>query len=709
MDLQLELHGLLSACGGVGMLVALVACYTLLDMLRGAQASRAGVAGRWLACGGAAFATAVMPVHVLLTASLDLGFTLGYHPAGAMGAYLLAAMTGFCALGCGVARVAPRWRALAAGSALGVAIVACQLLALQTMGLSPGLRWQWPALAMATAVASGFSIFGLWLFMRRRRVPSTESLRRRFADQALPALSLAVAVICSQVLVIDGSDFPSQIFSAYRLDLPSNTLLMLASFGSLSLLAVMLVSSALEARMRAALRDAKEEIQKQSVTDALTELPNRVMFEGALAKAVCEADATNAKVVLLFIDLDGFKPINELFGHHSGDRMLREIGTRIGALARPGDAVARLGADEFLMLLTGSVQHADVTRLAERVLEAVNRSCSLNGRDASVTASIGIAVYPEHGPAEMLIAHAEAAMRVAKGGGGANHCRFESHMMGDVRDQVELLRDLRHALARGQLQLYYQPKVHAPSGEVTGAEALMRWHHPTRGMVGPGVFIPIAERHGLIGALGNWVIDEACRQAAYWRGEGLRMRIAINLSVHQLRQPDLVQRIDAALRRHAVKPDVLTCEITESVAMEDPEGTMKTFERLAGIGVHISIDDFGTGYSSLSYLRRLPAGELKIDRSFVFDLESSADARAIVDAVVKLAQALGLKVVAEGVETEAQHEILRSLGCDELQGFLFARPMAPTALSEWALADTGRKVMDFQESRFRETAAGAFH
>jgi len=251
--------------------------------------------------------------------------------------------------------------------------------------------------------------------------------------------------------------------------------------------------------------------------------------------------------------------------------------------------------------------------------------------------------------------------------------------------------------------------VHAPTGEITGAEALMRWNHPQRGPVAPAVFIPIAERFGLIGAIGNWLIDEACRQAGQWRDEGLRMRVAINLSAHQLRHADLADRIDAALKRHRINPQLLTCEITESVAMEDASNAIRMVEKLGAMGVNISIDDFGTGYSSLAYLRKLRAGELKIDRSFVMDLEASADARAVVDAVVKLAQALGLKVVAEGVETEAQHEILRGLGCNELQGFLFARPMSAMALSAWAIDEEGPRGIEFRDSLYRATVAGALH
>ena len=283
-------------------------------------------------------------------------------------------------------------------------------------------------------------------------------------------------------------------------------------------------------------------------------------------------------------------------------------------------------------------------------------------------------------------------MRSAKTGGGARTAFFEQRMMSGAREQFDLLRDLRRALAEGQLRLVYQPKIHAPSGEITGAEALMRWEHPQRGLVGPDLFIPIAERFGLIGAMGNWLIEEACRQAGQWRDEGLHMRVAINLSAHQLRHPDLADRIDTALRRHEIRPQLLTCEITESVAMEDASNAIRMVEKLSALGVNISIDDFGTGYSSLSYLRKLRAGELKIDKSFVLDLETSADARAVVDGIVKLAQALGLKVVAEGVETEAQHQILRSFGCHELQGYLFARPMSARALSSWAMEEVGPRA-----------------
>jgi EAL domain-containing protein (putative c-di-GMP-specific phosphodiesterase class I) len=315
---------------------------------------------------------------------------------------------------------------------------------------------------------------------------------------------------------------------------------------------------------------------------------------------------------------------------------------------------------------------------------------------------VGIALYPDKCAHNKLIARADAAMYAAKKAGGSRWCFYAPEMDADALHNFDMLSELRQALAGDELELHFQPKIDVRSGKVTGAEALIRWQHPTRGLVMPNAFLPLAERSGLIGPLGNWVIEAACKQARAWRDKGLRMRVAINLSAHQMRQDDIVDRIAMALERYRIHPSLLTCEITESAAMEDTAATQETFRRLGELGTHLSIDDFGTGYSSLSYLRQLPAEELKIDGSFVKDVDVSADARAIVDAVVKLAHALGLKVVAEGVETLRQQKVLVDMGCDELQGFLFARPMTARALLMWAMDDRSVSAV-FRPSLFGET------
>lgn len=423
---------------------------------------------------------------------------------------------------------------------------------------------------------------------------------------------------------------------------------------------------------------------RATMSDPLTGLASRLMLEDQLASAALRAEARQRRLALLYIDLDGFKAINDSCGYRAGDGLLREVAIRLLTIARSTDTIARVGADEFLMLMDGDPDSAAATLVADRVRQALQRPYQVPGREVRLSCSIGIVLYPDHGSRARLIARADAAMLAAKRAGGNMHCFFDPDMEHDAQDVIDLQRDLRRAIeTRTGLELHYQPKVDGRTGRVTGAEALLRWHHPDRGMVSPGVFVPIAERFGLIGSLGQWVTDEACRQMRTWQELGLNMRVAINLSVHQLRQSDLVERIQESLRRHAVVPDHLTFEITESAAMEDPQASLRLFDRLAHVGVHLSIDDFGTGYSSLSYLSKLPASQLKIDRCFVQDVDRDLDARAIVCAVIKLSHALGLTVVAEGVETHAQLDILRRLGCDELQGFLFARPMPARHLQAW--------------------------
>ena len=439
------------------------------------------------------------------------------------------------------------------------------------------------------------------------------------------------------------------------------------------------------------LESANEELRRRAFIDPLTGLPNRMLFEDRLLHAMQRYDRDDdsrarrepCKLAVLFVDLDGFKPINDMLGHAVGDEVLKEAARRLRTATRDSDTVARIGGDEFVLLAEDVSDVADCASLANRVIQVLAQPLEVQGHQVTLSGSVGVALYPEHGDRMKLVQNADAAMYTAKRAGGNTYALFESRMNEGLQDQLSLQQDLRHALERGELQLHYQPKIDARLGRLQGVEALLRWQHPTRGMVGPNVFIPIAERFGLINGLGNWVIEESCRQMRVWADEGLSMNVAINLSVHQLRTEELVPRIESALARYQVMPSQLLCEITESVAMEDIESTQRAFEELSRIGVYLSIDDFGTGYSSLSYLRQLPARQLKIDRSFVADIEVRPDARAIVGAVIQLAHQLGLRVVAEGVETEGQRDILLVLQCDELQGYLLARPMAVEALDDW--------------------------
>lgn len=480
-----------------------------------------------------------------------------------------------------------------------------------------------------------------------------------------------------------------------------------------------ILRSWLSNRERAAHKQAAEPLLVQpspelphpdnQVQDPLTGLASRLWLEDQLAAAVMRAEARQRRLALLYIDLDGFKPINDSFGYACGDALLREVGLRLQGMGRSTDTIARMGGDEFLMLLDGDPDSASAALVADRIRHKLQRPYSVDGKEVRLSCSIGIVLYPDHGPRAKLIARADAAMLAAKHAGGNMHCFFDQRMDHDAEGAIDLQRDLRRAIeTHTELALHYQPKIDGRTGRVTGAEALLRWQHPTRGMVSPVVFIPIAERFGLIGDLGQWVTDEACRQVRAWLDTGLSMRVAVNLSVHQLRQVDLVERIQESLQHHQVPPELITFEITESAAMEDAQASLRIFERIAQTRVSLSIDDFGTGYSSLSYLRKLPATQLKIDRSFVQDVDREEDAKSIVRAVIKLAHALGLEVVAEGVETEAQQRILIRMGCDQLQGYLFAKPMPPDQLQQWATSDAQPPHQAvFHEMLFNQDDEGA--
>ncbi|MDQ6638526.1 MAG: EAL domain-containing protein, partial [Pseudomonadota bacterium] len=380
----------------------------------------------------------------------------------------------------------------------------------------------------------------------------------------------------------------------------------------------------LEALHGSASRDdepARRTTSAAPTVDSLTQLPTRVYFEDRLAAAATKADANSSKLALLFIDLDGFKPVNDTYGHSIGDLVLEQVGQRLMAMSRGKDVVARVGGDEFLLLLSNVTSQEGIAHVANRLIQGLSHPYAAEGREVMISCSVGIAMYPDGCSHAKLIARADAAMYASKRSGGSKHCFYSSAMDADAEAQFELLRDLRKAVVAKEFELFYQPKMDAKSGKVTAVEALLRWKHPTRGMLLPSAFIPIAERFGLIGAIGNWVIEDACRQSRQWGDKGLRMRVAINLSVHQMRQDDIVERITGALEAHRIHPSLLTCEITETAAMEDTKASQETFRRLGELGIHLSIDDFGTGYSSLSYLRKLPAEELKIDRSFIMDLE----------------------------------------------------------------------------------------
>ncbi|HEX7777263.1 MAG TPA: EAL domain-containing protein [Parvibaculum sp.] len=412
-------------------------------------------------------------------------------------------------------------------------------------------------------------------------------------------------------------------------------------------------------------------------TDALTSLGNRSHFKARLDREIVLAARGGGLVGVMILNLDKFKDINDTLGHNAGDMILQRTAEILRSCQRKGDTVARLGADEFGVILSGISAPEDAVEFANRFIRAVGAPFRIGSHELHQTACVGLTLFPQDGrDGEILLKNADLALSRAKqeGSGASVLYRHELHLRAMERNSIE--RDLRTALAQKQLVLFYQPKVDIHTGRIAGAEALIRWRHPERGLIPPDLFIPVAEQCGFITDVTKWVLDEACRQNRAWQRDGLtKIGIAVNVSAVDLRRPDLSDIVANTLVRHALSPQYLDLEVTESMVMRDVDVVIGTLRRLRSLGVGIGIDDFGTGYSSLAYLKRFPVKQLKIDRSFVRDIADARDGEIIPKVIVDLAHALGISVLAEGVEDAAQLEILRSLGCDEAQGYFLGKPM----------------------------------
>ena len=431
---------------------------------------------------------------------------------------------------------------------------------------------------------------------------------------------------------------------------------------------------------------ASRRLRHQALHDGLTDLPNRTLLYECMEDAICDTRRSGEQAALLLIDLDRFKEVNDTLGHDHGDRLLIEVARRLRDTIRRTDTLARLGGDEFAVLMTGVPNRAAAVELAGRIEDALARPFSLDGVVAVLDASIGIAFCPDHGDdVNLLVQRADVAMYDAK------RSRTTIETYSEQRDpyssaRLQLLAELRAAIHGGELVLHYQPKVAVGSDVVLGVEALVRWQHPTRGLLQPGEFVPLAERTGAIGDLTHWVLDTALAQCRAWRDAGLDMTMAVNLAAPNIVDEALPGLVRELLERWEVPGGRLECEISEHTVMADPLRAIDVLERLRALGVRLSLDDFGTGHSSLAYLKRLPLDEVKIDRSFVIGMSEDSDDAAIVRSTIDLARHLGLEVVAEGVETEAILRDLVDLSCDVAQGYYLSRPLPAHELSGWLAA-----------------------
>jgi diguanylate cyclase (GGDEF)-like protein len=417
----------------------------------------------------------------------------------------------------------------------------------------------------------------------------------------------------------------------------------------------------------------------QAQYDALTGLPNRLLFQDRLAQAMHGARRHGTRLTVMFIDLDGFKRVNDSLGHQAGDLLLTQVAARFRRVIRSSDTLARMGGDEFMVVLVNARDTRASVRVAQKLLQSLREPFQVAGHELVVTASIGLSFYPEDGThQDELQRHADAAMYKAKASGRNGFQCYTPELNAQITSRLEMEQQLRQALGRGELRLAYQPQ-HQADGRLVGFEALLRWTHPTWGSVPPQRFIPLAEECGLILPIGRWVLDEACRQCSRWREEGhAGVRVAVNVSAIQFEQADWTRTVARSLDGARLPAAALELEITEGLVMRDAGEASQKLRTMREMGVSVAIDDFGTGYSSLAYLQRLPIDTLKIDQSFVRGIGAQGaqrDSTAIVETIVNLGRGLGLQVLAEGVETEGQADFLRRIGCDAMQGYYFGRPM----------------------------------
>ncbi|MED5596180.1 putative bifunctional diguanylate cyclase/phosphodiesterase [Janthinobacterium sp. P210006] len=436
-------------------------------------------------------------------------------------------------------------------------------------------------------------------------------------------------------------------------------------------------------RTRAAAQHAENHLHYLAHVDPVTQLPNRHEFNDALAYALARADRQDSSVGLLLLDLDNFKVVNDTLGHHCGDQLLKLVSERLVAILRSTDIICRIGGDEFVVIVEPADDASEMASVARKILAVLAEPFALEGHQLYVSASIGVSLYPfDAQDVATLTRNADTAMYHAKHQGKNRYAVFQSEMELRAQRRLRMEANLRRALQNEELYLHYQPQIDLRSGRIVGVEALIRWHCREMGQLSPSEFIPVAEESGIIVDLGRWVLQSACRQAAAWCKAGLLdslEHVAVNLSACQARDPGLMDDIHAILHETQLPHGLLELEITEGVLMDNVHANVELMRRLQDTGIHLSIDDFGTGYSSMSYLKRLPIDQLKIDRSFVHDLPGEGE--AIVTAIIAMAHSLHLKVVAEGVETLQQVEFLRKAGCDNAQGFFFARPMTAAQLT----------------------------
>jgi diguanylate cyclase (GGDEF)-like protein len=672
--------------------IASIASYTTLDLAERIRVLR-NLNHRvyWLAGGALSMGLGIWSMHFIGMLSFSLPIPLGYDTSITTLSLLIAVAIAYFALDIATRHQLSWSRNVLSGALLGLGISAMHYSGMAAMRMDPGISYTPWILALSVVIAMVAATAALRLaHCLRGRKGLTFWLYRPAA-----ALVMGLAITGMHYTGMAAANFPLDSICRAARDVDNNWLALSVGGATFGILALTVVMSFLDARLESHTAHFIRRLKHQATHDALTGLANRKHLTERLQDAFAEHQARTERFALFFIDLDGFKAINDSFGHSTGDAVLKDVAQRLTAAVRRHDLVARFGGDEFVVLIEDVGSMEDVEQIGDKLIAAFGAEFELPDINMMLSPSIGISVYPDHGDSvDVLLGRADAAMYEVKAS-GRNHYRFyEEAMSASTIRKIKIQQGLVAAIREGQFYLLFQPKFDCRDGALVGAEALLRWRHPELGMVSPGEFIPIAEKSGHIIAVGNWVLEQVCVQLSMWEAQGdSQLQIAVNISPVQLRAPSLVDDILAITQRHRVDPASIMLEITESAAMHNAELTHATIEKLKAAGFMLAIDDFGTGYSSLSYLQEFGIHQLKVDRAFVNALnKADGKGHAVVSAIIGLAHALGLEVVAEGVETEAQLDVLKRLHCDQIQGFLLGTPMPSgelRRLAEERVAGTG--------------------
>ncbi|CAK6489428.1 putative signaling protein [Pantoea sp. Nvir] len=668
---------------GVSLIVAFIAAFTALDTAGRVAVSQGWMARIWLLAGGMAMGIGIWAMHfigmlaMMMPMRYDTGLTVLSLLAACLACILAFAQTqhgGFS-----------RRRWLTGSLMLGSGVVAMHYIGMGALLISPAPHWRFSLVALSLAIAYLASAAALWLAFHLR-----QGEKHLLTMRALGALVMGVAIAGMHYTGMAAAQFDRHSMPLAQ-GVSGQGLAVWVALGTLSILGFTLLASMLDAQLRAVrlaqrLKLANQELHQLAMHDNLTALPNRVMLEQRLDAVLSQGTRDRPGFTLMYMDLDGFKAVNDTWGHYVGDRLLIAVADRLRRQLSDDDMLlARLGGDEFVLLTQGN-EPRQAAALAQRLVKTIDEPFSLDRYLLRVSLSVGVALSPQHGRSKQeLMFNADSAMYHIKHSGRNGYCLFEPAMSASAQHQLALANDLWLALERQEMQLFYQPKFRSSSSELIGFEALLRWQHPTRGLLMPDIFLPRAEKTGQIVALGNWVINEACRQLKQWHSEGhAHWTVSVNLSALQFHQRDLLETVRQALLRHQLPGSALTLEITESIAMRDPQFSQQRISELQQIAVRVAIDNFGIGYANLLHLKHLDASELKIDRSFINSLRADSQDATVVSAMLALAQTLNLQMVAEGVETEEQQTLLTRLGFDALQGYLLGKPTPADRIADFA-------------------------